>query len=170
MNGTVVAAEAPHEVSLASGAGRTTNITIVVTAPLRSVTETYTIKVYRERRTRSDNADLASLRVSGASLSPSFSAGTNMYNARVQSDKVTISYRLSDTGGGASVGEIGAQTGPGDTVPVNQAKKEVTLGDEAGTTIITIPVTAEDGSSSSYTINVYRIRANRETNANLDGL
>ena len=163
VNGTVVAAEAGHEVSLANGAGRTTNITIVVTAPLRSVTETYTIKVYRELRTRSDNADLASLRVSGSSLSPSFSAGTNMYNARVQSDKVTISYRLSDTGGGASVGEI-TQTGVGTP---DQAKKEVTLGDEASTTTITIPVTAEDGSENSYTIAVYRIRANRETNANL---
>ena len=163
VNGTVVAAEAGHEVSLANGAGRTTNITIVVTAPLRSVTETYTIKVYRELRTRSDNNDLASLRVSGASLSPSFSSGTDMYNARVQSDKVTISYRLSDTGGGASVGEI-TQTGGGTP---DQAKKEVPLGLEASTTTITIPVTAEDGSENSYTIAVYRIRANRETNADL---
>ena len=167
VNGTVVAAEVGYEVSLASGAGRKTDVTIHVTAPQRSVTQTYTVRVYRERQTRSNDAKLASLGVSGGSLTPSFSAGTTMYKARVQSEKVTISYRLSDTGGGASVGDITQEGG------VSAEGKEVTLGPEASTTTITVPVTAEDAAANSYMIQVYRIRANRETNANLnpsDGL
>ena len=163
VNGTVVASGATHNVSLAGRAGRTSTITIVVTAPQRTVTETYTVKVYRERQTLSDNANLASLSVSGGSLTPRFSSGHRSYTARVQADTATISYRLSDTGGGASVGDITASGG----VSVDQAKKEVPLGDEASTTTITVPVTAEDDSAESYIIAVYHVRANRDTNANL---
>ena len=106
VNGTVVASGSPHSISLASRAGRTTTITILVTAPLRSSTETYTVKVYRERQTKSDNANLASLGLRGASLSPGFSAGTTSYKARVQAADVILSQSLSDTGGGASIVEI----------------------------------------------------------------
>ena len=168
VNGTVVATGTDHNVSLAGRAGRTSTITIVVTAPQRTVTETYTVKVYRNRQTLSDNANLASLSVSGGSLTPRFSPGTRSYTARVQADTTTISYRLSDTGGGASVGEIG-QTGG---TSVDQAKKEVTLGAEASTTTITVIVTPESGANGAkeYTIAVYRVRANRDTNANLETL
>ena len=161
VNGQVVASAATPSVSVASAIGSEFTITIHVQAPLRSSTQTYTVKVYRERQPRSDNANLSSLGVSGASLSPAFTPGTTGYKARIQSDKVTVSYRLSDTGGGASVGTITQSGGTG------ADGKVVTLGDEATTTTITVPVTAEDGSSKSYTIEVYRIRANRETNANL---
>ena len=163
VNGTVVVTGMPHNVSLAGRAGRTSTITIVVTAPQRTVTETYTVKVYRNRQTLSDNANLASLSVSGGSLTPRFSPGTSSYTARVQADTTTISYRLSDTGGGASVGDIETDG----SVTVDQAKKEVPLGVEATTTEITVTVTAEDGSPKPYTIDVYRVRANRDTNANL---
>ena len=173
INGTVVASGAPHNVSLASGAGRTTTITIVVTAPQRTVTETYTVKMYRERQSLSDNSNLASLSVSGGNLTPGFSPGTDMYNARVQSGAVTLSYGLSDTGGGASVGTITVDSA-GSGHNYDAATKRVTLGAVAaptaatgGTTTITVPVIAEDGSPSSYTIEVYRIRSNRQTNANL---
>ena len=173
VNGTVVASGADHNVNLAGRAGMTTSITIHVTAPLRSVTKTYTVKVYRDRQSRSNNANLASLGISGVSLSPSFSAGTTSYKARVQAETVTLSYRLSDTGGGAAVGTIGV-TADGDNDDYDADTKKVTLGDSAvadantgGTTTITIPVTAEDGSPNSYSIEVYRIRSNRQTNANL---
>ena len=161
VNGTVVASAAAHNVSVASAIGSEATITIHVQAPLRSSTQTYTVKVYRERQPRSDNNDLASLSVSGSNLTPAFSSGTTSYNARVQSATVTVTPRLSDTGGGASIGAI---TQSGGTSVVGRV---VTLGDEASTTTITVPVTAEDGSTQDYTIAVYRIRANRETNANL---
>ena len=161
VNGQVVESAASHSVSVASAIGSEFTVTIHVQAPLRSSTQTYTVKVYRERQQRSDNKNLASLGVSGASLSPAFTPGKLGYKARIQSDKVTVSYRLSDTGGGASVGAITQTGGTG------VEGKVVTLGTEATTTTITVPVTAEDGSTQSYTIEVYRIRANRETNANL---
>ena len=102
VNGKTVTSGDMEEISLARRAGMTTDIIIHVTAPLRSVTKTYTVKVYRERQTLSNNANLASLRVSGANLSPRFSAGTISYKARVQADMVTLSQSLSDAGGGAS--------------------------------------------------------------------
>ena len=173
VNGQVVASAASHNVSVASAIGSEFTITIHVQAPLRSVSETYTVKVYRERKDRSDNKNLASLGVSGASLSPAFTPGTISYKARVQAASVTLSYRLSDTGGGASVGTVAvASTGGGEAY--DSATKKVTLGAAAaataatgGTTTITVPVTAEDGTSQDYTIEIYRIRANRETTANL---
>lgn len=160
VNGTVVASAASHSVSVASAIGSEFTVTIHVQAPLRSSTQTYTVKVYRERQQRSDNKNLASLGVSGAGLSPAFTPGKLDYKARIQSDKVTVSYRLSDTGGAASVGTITASAG-------SVAGKVVTLGTEGTTTTITVPVTAEDGTSQDYTIAVYRIRANRLTDANL---
>ena len=173
VNGTVVAAETGHEVSVANVEGAKATITIHVTAPQRTITQSYTVRVYREHRTRSNDANLASLGISGAGLSPSFSPGTTSYKARAQAAEVTLSYGLSETGGGASVGDVSVTSdGGGDSYAA--ATKKVTLGaaaaanvDTGGTTTITVPVTAEDGSTKSYSIVVYRIRANRATNANL---
>ena len=161
VNGTVVTSGEGHNVSVASAVGSEFTITIHVQAPLRSSTQTYTVKVYRERQPRSDNNKLASLTVSGSNLTPAFNPNTTSYNARVQSATVTVTPRLSDTGGGASIGAITQTGGTG------VEGRVVTLGTEATSTEITVPVTAEDGTTQNYTISVYRIRANRETNANL---
>ena len=182
VNGKTVASAATEEVNLATRDGMTTTITIQVTAPLRSVTKTYTVKVYRERQTPSTNANLASLGISPGSLSPAFSSGTTSYKARVQADMVTLSPSLYDTGGGASIVDISAAYRTGDsgtaTPAYDPATKKVTLGDEATSTVITVRVTPESVLPSAatacdvagvkcYTIEVYHIRANRETNANL---
>ena len=183
VNGKMVTSGEGEVVDLGRRAGMTTDITIHVTAPQRSATKTYTVKVYRERQTKSTNANLASLGLSGVSLSPAFTPGTTSYKARVQAATVTLSRQnLSDTGGGASIVDIGAAYKTGDsgtaTPGYDSASKKVTLGDEATSTVITVRVTPEsvlpaDATSCDiagvqcYTIEVYRIRANRETDATL---
>ena len=170
VNGTVVASAATHNVSVASAIGREFIITIHVQAPLRSSTQTYTVKVYRERQPRSDDSSLTSLGVSGASLSPAFRPGTTAYKARVQAANVTVSYRLADTGGGASAAltSSGSGTVDGMKVPLDDAAADTAA--TGGTTTITVTVTAEDGTTTAYTIEVYRIRTSRQINANLSSL
>ena len=156
-----------QQINLASRAGMKTDIVVTVRAQAGN-TKAYTISVYRERETRSDNANLSSLGISPGSLSPGFSASETSYKARVQAEKVTVTPRLSDTAGGASIGTLTA-TATGGTASVDDM--EVTLGNEAETTTITVPVTAEDGTTTkNYMIEVYRIRANRAVDATLSAL
>ena len=141
-------------------AGRVNDVNIVVTAESGDK-QTYTVKVYRERQTLSDNANLRSLSISPGRL-PGFSASETSYNARVTADEVTVSYRLSDTAGGASAA-ITAPTSDVDGM-------DVTLGAESTTTTITVQVTAENGDEKDYSISVYHVRANPETDATLSAL
>ena len=162
VNGTVVESAAAHNVPVA--AGRTTPINIDVTAPAGNVNR-YTVKVYRNNQNLSDNANLSSLGLAGVSLSPTFSSGTTTYEARVQSDKVTVNYGLSDNAGGASAALTVANGGTDDDTD----DMIVPLGDagSATKTAITVTVTAEDASTKAYVINVYRIRDNESTEARL---
>ena len=143
-------------------AGRVNDVNIEVTAESGDK-KTYTVKVYRARQTQSDNANLSSLSISPGRLSPGFSASETSYNARVSADEVTVAYRLSDTAGGASA-EI---TAPTDNTVDGM---DVTLEAESNTTTITVQVTAEDGSTKDYSIAVYHVRANPNTDATLSAL
>ena len=148
-------------------AGRVNNVNVEVTAESGDK-QTYTIKVYRDRQTLSDNNNLSSLSISPGRLTPRFSGSETSYNARVTGEEVTVSYRLSDTAGGASVGTItAASTGAG-TPAVDGM--DVTLANEATVTTITVPVTAEDGTGRDYSIAVYRVRANPNIDATLSDL
>ena len=169
VNGTVVTSGDGQNVAVA--AGRTTTITIAVTAPAGN-TNTYTVKVYRNRQTLSSNADLSSLSISppgGLKLSSDSTPSAPMYEARVQSDKVTVSYRLSDSAGGASaVVAAGTETSIADPTKPN----EITLGTAGtggitGTFIVTVTPESGTGGSKMYTVNVYKIRANPSTEARL---
>ena len=164
VNGTTVTSGSAHNVAVS--AGQTTTISIMVKAPQRSVTKTYRVKVYRERVSKSVNADLSSLGIIPGSLTPGFSSGTTDYKARVQADKVTISHDLFDNAGGASAAITATATRGNPSVD----GKDVTLGDEASATTITVAVTAENGTAKSYTIEVYRIRANPSIDAALNAL
>lgn len=151
-------------------AGTKTTITIAVTAQSRNSTRNYTVRVYRESsQTRDDNANLASLSLSGASLDPGFGAGTIEYDARVQSGSTTLAYTLSDQRGGASASITAPTACTGGATTNCVSGKKVYLQDEATTTAITVVVTPESGTddNKTYTINVYRIRDNRETDADL---
>lgn len=87
----------------------------------------------------SSNANLASLKVSGAELSPAFSAKTTNYTATVKYavDKVTISANVAD--GGATC--VGAGT------------YDLQVGDNSRT----ITVTAPSGAKKSYTVVIKRL-------------
>ena len=148
-----------HQVALR--AGQKTRITVRVLAEDRSTRQTYTVTVYRERSTRSDNATLSALSLDGVSLSPRFSSGTITYDARVRYDvkTVTVEYTAADIG--ALVPEVTVL--PVEAVPDamdDDATDNVYLLGNPGTnTGITVAVTAENGTedeTDDYTITVYR--------------
>ena len=166
VNGTVVASATSHNVAVAA-AGPTT-ITIAVTAPAGN-TNNYTVKVYRNRQNLSSNADLSSLSISpsgGLKLSSDSTPSAPIYEARVQSNKVTVSYSLSDSAGGASAV---VTAGDGTTIVDSTKPNEITLTTQGGIGTFTVTVTPESGTAGdkTYTINVYRIRANPSTEARL---
>ncbi len=86
----------------------------------------------------SSNANLSSLTVSGASLSPSFSSGTTTYNASVPNTVSSVSVRATAAASGANIMGIGDKT-------LNE-----------GDNSFTITVTAPSGAKKSYTLNIRR--------------
>ena len=96
-------ADMGHQVALRAGAE--TTITVRVTAEDPAKRQTYTVKVYRERATKSEDNNLTSLRLSAGTLTPVFNRDTTAYTAQVAANvtEVTVSYTASDTAGGSSV-------------------------------------------------------------------
>lgn len=103
----------------------------------------------------SDNCDLASLNVTGATISPAFSSGTTSYSAKVP----------------FSVSSIGVEaTAEDDGAKVSISNPSLTAG---ATTNVQITVTAENGSKKTYTIAVAREQDPdyvESNNANLSSL
>lgn len=87
----------------------------------------------------SSNANLSSIKVSGASLSPAFSAGITSYTA-------TVGYSVESVNITASVADGGATYVGGGTLPLAVGKNSRT-----------ITVTAADNSKKSYTIEITRL-------------
>ena len=153
---------ANHQVNLTAGASKT--VTIKVTAEDTSITKTYTVKVYRERATRSAVKTLSALSLSKGALDPGFSSTVYAYDARVKSatDKVTVSYTPTDNAGGVSVVITGGTNVAGNTVTLNAVGTD---------TAITVAVTPEDGTTAQeYVITVYRDRASVLAQANIDSI
>ena len=69
--------------NVALAAGAKTAITITVTAEDGATTDAYTVNVYRQRATPSDDATLSDLSLSAGTLSPDFMSDTIEYKARV---------------------------------------------------------------------------------------
>ncbi|MCQ2451465.1 MAG: cadherin-like beta sandwich domain-containing protein [Clostridia bacterium] len=86
----------------------------------------------------SSNANLSSLTVSGASLSPSFSSGVTTYSASVPNTVSSVSVRAVAAASGANIMGIG-----------DKALNE-------GENSFTITVTAPSGAKKSYTLNIRR--------------
>ena len=139
-----------HDVALRDG--QNTRITVTVTAEDRRTRQTYTVTVYRDRSTRSDNANLSALRLDGVSLSPRFSSGTTEYDARVPYDVTTVTVVAATA---ADIGALVPVVGGGTEVPNSDVTR--TIGEVATSTAITVTVTAEDDTTMEiYTIMVYR--------------
>lgn len=129
-------------------------ITLQVTAE-NGATKAYTITV---TRAKSSNADLAGLVLSSGDITPSFVPGTYKANVDYSVSSVTITPTVADTayatvtvhlydGDGASV------SGP-HTVENNTASPSLPL--RVGNNTITVVVTAQDGTTRTYTVSVTR--------------
>ena len=112
-----------------------TTATIKVTAEDGSSTN-YTITITKEAPVLSSDSKLKSLSVSGYSISPSFNANTKAYNVTVPTSVSSVSISATANSSKATV------TGTG------------TVSLSSNPTTATIKVTAEDGSSTNYTVTI----------------
>ena len=137
--------------------------------------KTYTITVYRERISKSDENNLETLELnhgtdstdlfdSGAEL-VAFTAETESYTGRIASDGpsvVTVNATKDDPG--AMIGDIT----PADADSDNSGHQvELRRGTE---TVISVPVMAEDGTSKTYTVKLYRKSSAQSDDATLKSL
>ena len=136
-----------HQVNLGVG---DTVITVAVTAQDTTTTKTYKVTVTRAVPP-SDDATLRALSLSGVSLSPAFAPATTTYTASVANSVSSTTVTATPNHASASVRITGGGTSADDEpLPVN-------LG--VGDTVITVWVTAEDGTVKSYTVTVTRAAA-----------
>ncbi|BAU27769.1 alpha-tubulin suppressor-like RCC1 family protein [Aneurinibacillus soli] len=95
----------------------------------------------------SNNADLSSLTLSQGTLSPAFASGTTTYTASVGNkiSSIDVTSTLADSAATIVVNGTPVTSGSAKTVPLN-----------VGSNTITILVTAQDGSTKTYTVTVTR--------------
>lgn len=113
-------------------------VNVIVTAE-DGTKKTYTITITRQDQTpQSSDNDLKSLNVNGYTISPNFTPGNTNYTLEVpyEAESITVNAVTNDAKASASVtGNSGLQV---------------------GNNVVTIKVTAEDGSVKEYKINVTR--------------
>ena len=151
--------------------GQNRVITVTVRSEDRTVTETYTVTVYQERTTLSDNDNLSALSLNGVTLSTRFASSKTMYTGRAAytTDETTVSHR-ADIGAMVAISaETGADT-PVTEDSDDAAGYQVDLPTAGAVTTITVTVTAEDGGTPAkiYMVEVYRENLVKSDNASLD--
>ncbi|MCY9597385.1 hypothetical protein PC41400_08855 [Paenibacillus chitinolyticus] len=153
VNGDAVVSGTPKPVALNVGDNP---ITIVVKAANNTL-KTYTVTV---TRAASSNADLSALTLSKGTLTPAFSAGTKLYTATVASDvyDLDLTAQLADLTATMTIGGNPASSG-----------QIVNISLIMGANPVTIVVTAQDGSTKTYTVTINR-EAPPSSNALLSGL
>ena len=146
INGEKVASgKSSSIISLAEGSNR---IAVVVTS--FDLTKTYYIDVLRKARPLSANADLNSLVLGqNAALSPVFSAAVTSYTASVANNIsfITVTPATADSNAAVKVNNA--------SVNSCSVSNNIALAVGSGN-IITVAVTAENGTIKTYTINVTR--------------
>uniref|UniRef100_UPI001EF844EB S-layer homology domain-containing protein n=1 Tax=Cohnella mopanensis TaxID=2911966 RepID=UPI001EF844EB len=95
-----------------------------------------------------NNADLSGLTLSGITLTPAFTSGTTSYSTNVANSVSSTSVTASAYDSNATMTVNGVAVASGHT------SSAINL--NAGTNIITIIVTAQDGTPNSYTVTVTR--------------
>ncbi|EPD82190.1 cadherin-like beta sandwich domain-containing protein [Paenibacillus sp. HGH0039] len=153
VNGDAVVSGTPKPVSLNVGDNP---ITIVVKAADNTL-KTYTVTV---TRAASSNADLSALTLSKGTLTPAFAAGTKLYTATVASDvyDLDLAAQLADLTATMTIAGNPAASGQTVNIPLH-----------VGANPVTIVVTAQDGTTQSYTVTINR-QAPPSSNALLSGL
>jgi len=142
VNGTPVSSGSPSgTISLSVGSN---TITIIVTGQDGVTTKTYTITVTR----LSNDATLSALTISNGTLSPSFSSGTTAYTNSVGNLVSSVTITPTSNESHATITVNGAPVISG------YASSAVSL--SVGSNTITVIVTAQDGTTKTYTITVTR--------------
>ena len=129
--------------------GNTTTTTIKVTAEDGTV-KTYTVKIQKEAQSsetskKDSDATLKKLSVSGYTLSPTFKSNINTYSMKVKNNVTSLDVTAIPNSSKAKVSISG-----------NTGWKE-------GNNVVTIKVTAEDGTVNTYTVNVNREAKNNDS-------
>ncbi|MFC4098083.1 cadherin-like beta sandwich domain-containing protein, partial [Paenibacillus xanthanilyticus] len=156
VNGASVTSGSSSE-AISLSVGATTTITVDVTAEDGIATKTYTLKVTREK---SKDATLSNLTTSAGTWSEAFSSGTGDYEVTVENAVASLSVTPTVTHSNARV------TVNGTPVTSGSASEAITLVVGAKTPI-SVVVTAEDGSTKTYTIQVTRAKSSDATLSNL---
>ncbi|MBS0184629.1 MAG: cadherin-like beta sandwich domain-containing protein [Nitrospira sp.] len=138
------------------GPGTSKMLSLTVTAPNGS-SKTYGVTVHRAA---SDNNNLSALTVTPGALAPGFAPRTLTYQVNVET-KVT-SVAVSATKSDPNAVLSGSITDPGTGQATGQAT--IQLGGPGTTTQIAITVTAQNGSSKTYTITVNRAAPSSDNN------
>lgn len=155
IDGNPVASNAAYNGSLNAGM----NIfTIVVTAEDNTTLKTYSLVVYRVAI--SGNANLASLSISAGGFSPGFNKDITSYTVEVAYSVSSITLTPLAESGAATVKVNGT------AVVSGSASSSIDL--NPGSNTIIVLVTAQDGTTRTYSITVNRIAAS--SNNNLSGL
>ena len=124
-------------------------ITIEVTAEDGNATRTYRVTVTRAASPLGTDATLSGLSLGAGTLAPAFDPATTTYTSSVSNDVASLALTpaASDTKATLTVN--------GNAVTSGQASAAIAL--EVGDNVITIEVTAEDGSTTrTYTLTVTR--------------
>ncbi|WP_051217394.1 cadherin-like beta sandwich domain-containing protein, partial [Paenibacillus assamensis] len=153
VNGATVASGSASRVALNVGAN---TITVVVTAE-DGTPKTYTVTVTRAVP-KSSNADLNSLALSVGTLSPTFASGQTSYTANVASGvtELNVTPTVADSKATVTVNGATVASGSASRVSLN-----------VGPNPIAVVVTAEDGTTKTYTVTVTRAQS---SNADLSSL
>jgi len=162
VNGTAV--ESGNESGAINLAVGDNTITVLVTAQ-DGTTKTYTVTVTRaEAPVLSSNADLSSLVLNAGTLTPEFAAGTTSYTAAVVNgvNSLTVTPTVAESHATAKVNDT----------PVGSGSESGVIDLAVGDNVITILVTAQDGTTKTYTVTVTRAEAPPvlSSNADLSGL
>ena len=146
----VSSGSASGDISLSVGSN---TITILVTAEDGTTTDTYTVTVTRPPL--SSDATLSGLNISSGTLTPAFASGTTSYTDSVANSvsSVTVTPTANESHATMEVN--------GTAVASGGASGDIGL--SVGDNAITILVTAQDGTTDTYTVTVTRAAAPTST-------
>ena len=151
VNGQAVSSGAVSQsINLAVGTGNT--ITIVVTAQDKTTTQTYTVAVTRlaAGASVSNNSNLAGLSLSlGSILLPAFALNATSYTAQVPDNISSIAITPTAASSTSTITVNGKAVSSGAASTINISSVNT----------ITIVVTAQDGTTTKYTVSIARINA-----------
>ena len=151
VNGTTVPSGNPFFASLAIGS----NIINTVVTAQDGTTKTYTVTV---TRAQSANNNLSNLALSSGTLSPAFAAGTITYTASVPNTTNSIDITPMAADATTTITVNGNAATSGNPFPVSLI---------VGSNIINTVVTAQDGTTKTYTVTVTRAQSDNNNLSNL---